>query len=280
MENFISVKPKHEILKKHIDSFYFHNADKDELNKRIIFFPNLNNALTIYSGASFKVKNYNPIQVQVEKNDSQNFLYLYGGIQQRHIISEMQTPFDKIGIVFKPLGINHFLNYKNLGLLIQKDYIFPYFEQPMNNVNVEIFKSTIIEERVQLLEEFFLKSFNENFKEIIIEKALKIIESSDDKIRIKDIAEQIQISEKTLNRKFQNLLNCSAKHYIKVYHFRNSLNQFYDKNAKVKLIDLALNNYYYDQPDFIKTFKSLTGKNPKKILSDISNLGNNIYWIK
>lgn len=280
METFISIKPQSEILKKHIDSFYFHSADENEITKRIIFFPNLNNALTIYNNASLKIKSIEPTHVEVEKTTYPNFAFLYGGIQHSYVVSEMHTPFDKIGIIFKPLGINHFTNCENLGRILKKNYSFPYFEQSMHNTIIKLFNCSILEERIKLLEDFFLESFKEDFKELIIEKAIKIIENSNDKISVKDIAKQIHVSERTLNRKFQNHLNCSTKHYMKVFLFRKSLNQFYNKNKKIKLIDLALNNFYYDQPDFTKNFKSLTGRNPKEMFCKINNLGNNIYWIK
>jgi AraC-like DNA-binding protein len=280
MAHFKSVKISNPLLAKYIDSFYFHRSDPSEQSNRITFFPNVNNALTIYQNATLNIINEEPLSIKVVNSKTDNYTFLYGGIQKKFIVSEMETPFSKIGIIFKPLGINHFLKIQNVGLKLRKDYHFPYFEDLLKDDLNHLFDETSVETKVEILEQFFIKALNPDFNEPEIEKVISLIENSDKNLQISDIAQQLSINSKTICRKFKNHLNCTPKYYSKVFHFRKALNEYQNNNKNVKLTDLAFNSSYYDQSDFIKNFRILAGDKPLKILKNMEDFGNNIFWIR
>lgn len=280
MDTFRSVKITNPLLKKYIDSFYFHQVDQNEQAKCITYFPNVNNALTIYKNADIQILEENPLNIKVSVSKVTNYVFLYGGIQETCNVSQMETPFNKIGVIFKPLGINHFLKIPNVGLQLRKDYFFPYFDASMQKVLSKLFEDESLSTKVEILETFFVKSFNPNFCEPYVEKAIEFIENNDKNFKINEIAEKLSINNKTLCRKFKNNLNCTPKYYSKVFHFRKALNEYQNNNKNVKLTDLALNSNYYDQSDFIKNFRILAGDKPLKILKNMEDFGNNIFWIK
>jgi len=278
-EIFHTSQPKNEVLKKHIHSFYFHQVDNSMSNKQIVFFPNTKNAVTIYKNAIKVEVSKTPKQIKIIQNKMDGYLFLYGGIQQKAVISEITTPFDKIGIIFEPLGINHFVEDNYIGRQIRSDYYFPPIESKLKPIIDSVYAATTIEKRVELLENFFLNQINFNFKEPVLKEALNLIEDYHGKLKINELVKKLNIEEKTLLRKFKNHLNCTPKHYSKVHQFRTALTKYFDSNKKINsLTDLAHNNYYYDQSDFIKSFKSLTGNKPSFFFKQINNFGNEIYW--
>lgn len=280
MENFRSVKVTNPLLKKYIDSFYFHQCDETEESKCITFFPHVNNALTIYKNATVKIIHESPLSIEVLHAEAPNFSFLYGGIQEKYIVSTMKTPFTKIGVIFNPLGINHFVRIPNLGLKLRKDFYFPFFEELIEADLCKVFEEPLIAKKVEILEAFFINSFNPDFCEPEVEQAIELIETSDKNLKINEIAAQLSINNKTLCRKFKHNLNCTPKHYHKVFHFRKAIHEYQRNNKNVKLTDLAFQGAYYDQSDFIKNFKLLTGDKPLKILKRIEDFGNAIFWIK
>ena len=280
MDNFKSVKNTNPILTKYIDSYYFHRNENCKKSNCITFFPNVNNALTIYQNATVNILNQDPLRIKVVNSKTENYTFLYGGIQKKFVISEMESPFNKIGIIFKPLGINHFLTIPNLGLKLRKDYNFPYFKELFRNELSNIFSETCLENKIEILDQFFIKSLNPDFNEPEVEKVITLIENSDKSLKISDISDQLSMNSKAICRKFKNNLNCTPKFYSKVFHFRKALNEYQNNNKNVKLTHLAFNNSYYDQSDFIKNFKILTGDKPLKILKNIEDFGHNIFWIK
>lgn len=280
MEKFISVKPKNEVLSKYIDSFYFHQNNEKDYSKKIVFFPNTKNALTIYKNSETKIINKKPLHVKIIPSENCNYFFLYGGIQQNYVVSEAVPPFDKIGVVFLPLGMNHFIEEKYLGKILRNDYYFPSIEKKILLSIDKVYKAKDIETRVALLETFFLKQINYTFHEPTLKKAINYIEEYKGKIKIGDLSSLLHVEEKTLLRKFRNHLNCTPKHYAKVFQFREAMRIYIKKKECKNLTTLAISNNYYDQSDFIKIFKKLTGTKPTSFFKNINDLGNDIYWFK
>lgn len=277
LEEFSVFKPRSEVLKKYIATFYFHKDERQHETRKIVFFPNTKNALTIYKGSSCEFIATDPKHVRIAHQESADYLFLYGGIQQNYIVSEMRSPFDKIGIVFYPLGLNYFVRDCNMGRLIRDDFFFPSMQANMQAVIASVYETHDLEERLDLLESFFMSQLSSQFNDTVLEKAIHIIEQHQGKLKVGDVAKMVNLEEKTLLRKFKNHLNCSPKHYSKVVKFRNALSAYQDiKN----LTDLAYHVHYYDQSDLIKNIRELTGKKPSFFFKEINNLGHDIYWIR
>lgn len=277
-EKFTVIKPKDPKLKKLIHAFYFHQNDTPNEIKRIVFFPNTNNALTIYKNAELITVSEDPKHFRILDSNENDFLLLYGGIQETAIISEIHAPFDKIGIVFKPLGMNHFINDRCIGRHLKKEFNFYPIEQKLKPYLKYVYATDDLDQRVEKLEGFFLDNICHSFSEPKIKKAIQMIESFDGKIKISELADTLSMHKKTLLRKFKYHLNCTPKHYCKVYQFRNALNMYHKHKQRKSLTDLAYSCHYYDQSDFIKNFKALAGKNPSFFFNQVDTFSDEIYW--
>jgi YesN/AraC family two-component response regulator len=70
-----------------------------------------------------------------------------------------------------------------------------------------------------------------------------------------------------------------VKEYLDIVRFRKALNMYQTIEKKPLLTSIALENGYYDQSEFIKHFKKVTGYNPKKLFKNIQHLGNeDTFW--
>lgn len=276
-ESFITQKPKSEVVKKYISYYYFHLITMPNQVKKIIFYPNTINAITIYKN-SFLVFT-DKFTSTTKPSDKEEYNIFYSGLKKNFAKAEMQSPFDKIGIAFEPLGINNFIK-KPVSEAISKnnDWRFTEFGTSIHLTLDKVYATNDIDEKVKLLDNYFLSQLN-TFHEELVEKSIQLITASSQKFKVLELANALTTSTKTLNRKFQKHLNCTVKDYIEVAQFRKSFNHFLNENKSEKLTNLAYQFDYYDQSEFIKQFKKITGINPKRLFKNIEHFGDEeLFW--
>lgn len=273
---FVSVKPKSEQLKDIVDYFYFHKSTDTNSINSYIFYPNQNLALTIYKNSSLEFDKSHSIAFPDPKKD---FSFIYSGIRKHSIQVEMSAPFDKIGIVFHPLGINRFLDTPLHSLMPNlEQFELPIFSEKLSETCAEVFNADEINIKVDLLETKLIE-LKEEFNEDRIIKAVSIILNSEKNISVNELADKLDVNRKTLYRLFKLHLNCSVQDYIEIVRFRKALDMYQSLNPKPKLIEIAYNSSYYDQSEFIRQFKKITGYNPKKILGTVDQIGSlHTFW--
>ncbi len=96
-----------------------------------------------------------------------------------------------------------------------------------------------------------------------IQSAFNLIIEYEGKIPIKNVAEHLFITERTLQRGFLKYVGLSPKQFAKIIQFKPSLKQISNKTFP-KLTEVGLENGYADQSHFIKNFKRFTGKTPSR----------------
>ena len=77
--------------------------------------------------------------------------------KSRRIITE--GAFNKITIVFHPLGLNHFVKVPLGELLAEHFSFFDYYGADFDKLLWQVFESLSIEEKRDLLDDFFLNRF-------------------------------------------------------------------------------------------------------------------------
>lgn len=82
---------------------------------------------------------------------------------------------------------------------------------------------------------------------------------------LKKVKDSLYVTEKTLQRMFNNHVGISPRLYKRICQFNTAFRQI---NSRVftKLSDLAYNNGYADQSHFIRSFKEFTGFTPHQYL--------------
>ncbi len=95
--------------------------------------------------------------------------------------------------------------------------------------------------------------------------ALAIIHKSKGNIRIKELTEQLHISQSPLEKRFRQAVGAPPKKFASLVRLKYVIQQYSSANS---LTELGYEAGFYDQAHFIKEFKTLTGDTPEKFFTD------------
>lgn len=270
LENFTSVKPALE-LRKFIDSYYFHSCDNPESILNYTYYPHVKHAVTIYLG-SVAVSHQN--RTVVKPNESANSV-LYSTVRDCPQHVEINGSFRKIGIVFKPYGLNHFISRPIQEFHSQVISEFTEWNPDFMVTASKVWETELIGERIALLDSF-MTGIKTNFANSQFSNIIEKIVQSENMYSIEDTAKFFGFNRKTFYRLFLKELQCSPSKFLKILRFRKSL-ESYITEEKTNLSSIAL-AHFYDQSDFIRNVKQITAQTPSKLSKDLSNLENTIFW--
>lgn len=127
----------------------------------------------------------------------------------------------------------------------------------------QLLSAASIEETINLLAASLLNTaqHNSNRQDAITNFAVNEILTGKGVISFSALQKQLQLSERTLERRFKQSIGISAKFFSRICQFQESLSQL-RKNKYDKLSDIAYENGYADQSHFIRAFKEFTGVSP------------------
>jgi len=121
----------------------------------------------------------------------------------------------------------------------------------------------VLKKRIDLLSALIQLLFENKKNELdqpIVRSIQKII-TKKGQLSIGDLASEVNITERTFERRFLSSVGVTAKQFAKVIQFHNSLQELTLKDHS-KLSDIVYRNGFSDQSHFIKVFKAYTGKTP------------------
>lgn len=176
----------------------------------------------------------------------------------------------ELAINFKPLGINYFFdkNYQTLA-----PNTFQKLEQAKwHHMPRAIFEHTSIKNQVAVLEAFLVSELRgERFAELNrLEQAVGLLESKDKDWSIAEVAEQVQMNEKTLVRNFKRYAGCSPLQLKRILRFRRSINVKQIGASAQNLTQTAMESEFYDSSHSGREYRMLTGQSPRKFFKEVS----------
>ncbi len=265
-------KPKSILLQKYIDFFYVFNSDKPE-NISYIAFPHVNTAISFLRGVDIERGDYLLNITAADKYRNRCIVEILGKYTQPVFVN-YKGSCEEIAVVFKPLGANHFFQKA----LVE---ISPLFSQELNNMPWTEFSHVLLKSttrRIEMLENFLLKNFNE-IENTKLYESIAYLEDIDKNYSIEKIATECGFTIKTFQRNFTKHLTCSPSEYKRIARFRHSLQNKLVSNELKSLTSVSYESNYYDQSYFIREFKKLTQLNPKSFFDNITALNEkNIVW--
>jgi AraC-like DNA-binding protein len=273
---FVTVKPKDTLVSRYIAYYYFHHSDQASFKSNFFFYPNYNHALTVYKGSDVSLTEEGSVILPSVEDNISTF---YSINTSRNFKVSLNGAFNKIGVVFNPLGINHFMSLSLSETLGNAIFRFEHFGEAFNVVLHNVYDQRDPEQKALLLDAFFAENYK-GFNEPVVKAAVSKILNSNGSVRVEELSGELQVNRKTLLRFFKKHLCCSVEEYKKLVMFRNALNYSQQHKDEASLTDVALYSLYYDQAHFIKHFKSVTKLPPKTLLSNLTHLGSQgvVYW--
>ena len=128
---------------------------------------------------------------------------------------------------------------------------------------------SIIEERLQattdvntavsIVEEFLLSNLFPAKPDELVREAVRLFTTTSGKIKVRDLASQLCISQDAFEKRFRKVVGSSPKHFARTIRLRSIVNQ---KQHIQPITSLALETGYFDSAHFNKDFKSFTGQSP------------------
>ena len=189
-------------------------------------------------------------------------LFLYG--QTLDPISlDVKGPHNYIVVQLYPFASKYLLNIDPRVLndecfdLLQIKYI------EIENYQTQLRKSASLIEQIEIISNLMrelINSHNVNENDTI-QKAIAQILHSKGQIKIKELLEELPLTERTLERNFKAYVGLSPKQFSKIIQFQSSLNKLTEAKFQ-KLTDIGFDSGFTDQSHFIRTFKSYTGQTP------------------
>jgi AraC-like DNA-binding protein len=265
-----TIAPSSPILKKYIECFYLYEGNPTTKFSYVAF-PHFNTGISFFKGASFQ-RQHSSIEILESKDGGVHIEIL--GKYTRPVFIAYTGKIQEISIVFKPLGLNRFIReiYQSIA---------PNFSQEFTNNIWKDFgnKMFLGDDDLSNLESFLVSQFSDNQELYSIEESLKILENSNDKTSIADLAVKLGYNLKTFQRHFKKHMGCSPVEFRRICRFRNSLTKKLDSVQIKNLTEITYDGGYFDQSYFIKEFRKLTNHNPKNFFKAASKVdGDRIVW--
>ena len=213
-----------------------------------------------YPGIMFQESNNGFYLLPKEKRLSELFLY---GQTLDPISLDVKGPHSYVVVQLYPFASKYLLNIDPKVLndecydLLQIDYLdIVSFQKSLKNAKDLV-------EQVNFISNLMRELINSHnvYENDHVQKAISLILSKKGQIKIKELLNQIPLTERTLERNFKAYVGLSPKQFSKIIQFQFSLNQL-TKTKFDKLLDVGLDSGFTDQSHFIRTFKSYTGQTP------------------
>lgn len=268
------IYPQEAVLQKHIKLYYTHRSDNKAGYEKITYYPNYTVTLNIYQHSKVTWNDFSRTHRPAPKAPFE-FLLVSKFDRSREII--MEGPFDKLTIVFNPLGINHFLP-QPLSHYAQDHFsFFSAFGVPFEQLMEKVFATTESSEKRELLDHFFLQHFT-SFREDRLQYAMQRIMESHGLVSVNEIADELRCSRKTLYRLFKRHLDYAPREYRAIVKFRKALIAYQSSGKKLNFSTLAYAANYYDQSDLNAQFRERTGLTPTQLFAGLQTIEQGLYW--
>lgn len=210
-----------------------------------------------------------------------HFMKIYGSgtasVQPKSFIHGQLTSYieleatGKIGVFsarFHPAGLQPFIDFDVLKLTDTTLTVSEIWGKSGTELEKNVLKASSNQERVEITERFLetkLGSLSKNNE--AIDFCVEAIIESNGTISIEKLTDELQISKRQLERKFQAVVGLNLKLFSRITRFNYAL-QLIEKKEFDSFTKVAYDGGFYDQAHFIKDFKDITGLNPKQYFSE------------
>lgn len=272
----IIIKPRHPILKKHVEYFLFFKK-ADNTNLRYTTFPNNNLCLALYKQNQISYTSNAEKNNCIIKNGNYNYVSRFYGFHKMPFQVDINAALDQICILFYPGALRMFTaeSYKNI---MTSNHVFEeIFSLRGINSLEEIFEENDFLKRAQKLELLLVKKLNYQIPEKLNQALYFISISKQEFLSVDALAKKLDISPSTLFRLFKNHLGQNPKTYLNTVRFRHVLNQVLQNKKPV--LDTNYLSLYHDQAHLIRDFKIFSGFAPKVFSTKASVENNELTWI-
>jgi AraC-like DNA-binding protein len=269
---FETFEPENIFLKQWIDYIFHYSSGDPGFERQLIIFPNTGAAVTFYFNVEFRGLSSQKF-VSKEKKGHNGVVLHINRVEPIEIIERGRQ--ERITVVFKTLGINHFIaasldevcrNQNPTAINISAgDKRYHDLLQRLNSLSS-------IGDRVSAIEDFFVSVYK-NFEDPLLEKIIAHFNSFQ---KLTTIATNAATTTKTIDRLFKKHIGLTPVEFRRILKFRISLrSKLSGKNSSLQ--NLAFETDYSDLPYMMKVYRKFTGQTAKTFFDRLSVSANGKY---
>ena len=173
-------------------------------------------------------------------------------------------------VLFKETGVSAFFKQPLHELFEQSvslDNFFPLSE--ISQVEERLAENGSNTSKIAVIEQFLLSKIIYHNADRLISEAVAKIYSAKGNIRMKELSNDLFISQDAFEKRFRKITGATPKQFSHIVKLNAVISQ---SNKTVSLLDIVFENGFYDQPHFNKDFKIFTGQTPTDFFKSAS------YW--
>lgn len=187
--------------------------------------------------------------------------FLYGQSTQH---TELQSPhtFSLVGVCFYPDALKPVFGIDAHELTDSCINVAELSGQYTELVD-PLFGSPFPAEQIDRLATYLGSQISKNkaLVDTVMQYAVSKISELNGNVSLKNLQNELQLSERSFERKFRQAVGISPKLFSRICRFQASLNQL-RTNTYDRLSDIAFDNGYADQSHFIRGFNQFAGFSP------------------
>ena len=268
------IRPLHPLLQPYIDFFYFSPSIGGPAS--YVAFPHVNTCLSFFRNCQITI-NEDEIEIGATVAGNNNICAFITGRYTYPVYVRYSAPIHEIAIVFKPLGLQHFIDHPTRH--VHRGAGAPFDEKNWLSMAATLVDGNDANHVIDQLETFLVQELRQTDLAAMY-TALLLLEDAEEDYTIDELAKAATMSRKTLERHFLKELGCTPASYKRILRFRRSVNLGLIKKEIGQLTSIAYNANYYDQSYFIREYKKLTHSNPKAFFERIRTFeANKIVWM-
>ena len=266
--------PEHPLLNEYIEYYYFQKTDSYDFSNEYYAFPNTLQALNIHKNISCEIESH---QVKVTGIEEDNYTVILQGRYRLPLHVQQKGKLDKVSIIFKPLGLNHFIKSSYAAIASQPTQIFTEWTKDQNYSSFlnSFYYERDNTKRIHVLETYLLTHYTLLNQAAILKHSLNMLADFNVELSVEEIAKDLHVNERTFNRLFWKNLGISPVAFRKIARFRHSLKNKLFADRFATLTKIGYESNFYDQSYFNKIYKKITGDNPSRFFSSIEKLADN-----
>lgn len=200
--------------------------------------------------------------------------------QTEYVTIEQGGHVEIMGVVFKPHGFYPFVGMPVSELTGQILNMEDLVNNRFGLLEEQLTLIPTVKEKCLALELWLKNCFHrKTSKKVDIKREItfagELMTKRGGMIRVQELAEKLDLSERSLQRHFKTCYGVSPKQFANLRQIHNVLQHMHNESNKI--IDYAAVGEYYDQAHFSRVFKNIVGVTPQNymknrdLLSDLYN---------
>lgn len=130
----------------------------------------------------------------------------------------------------------------------------------LGRLEEEIYFVPAVEAKVALIEQFFLRRLPRKLPDVLISRAIEIINQADGTLPIKELANSLNLSQDAFEKRFRKSIGTTPKQFSNIVRMKSLICL---EGVDHQVLESALNMGFFDQSHFIREFRKFAGQTPR-----------------